>query len=253
MIRVKLQILGLVLLAAVLCTADVMAQPGGDRGRGGFGGPGWGGGRLLDLLSNELIQKELEMSDDQIAEVQTLRDDSRRRRGEAMSKVRELFQGGDRQAAMEKARTVFGDLTKEDETDIEDFLIGEQFDRLKQLSIQRDLAGRNPNGALGKLLDMVEATDDEKDKFEEVKEKLEKEAAEKIAEIKAQTVEQIARESLSGPKADKFMEFIGESMEGGAEAFRDRGWQGRGGRGGRGGDRGGRGGGGRDSRPEGDV
>ena len=85
-------------------------------------------------------------------------------------------------------------------------------------------------------------------------------AAEKIAKIRSETVEQIARESLSDDKADKFMGFIGEAMEGSAEAFRnqDRDFRGRSGRGGgsRGGDggKGGKGGGGkgRSSRPEGD-
>ena len=187
MIRVKLQILGLMLLAGFLCTADVMAQ---GRSRGG-------GNSLLELLGNEAVQKELDMSDDQVAEIEILMEDSRERRGEAMNKVRELFRDGDRDAAMDLARSAFGDLAKEDEAEIEDLLIGDQFDRLKQLSIQRELAGRNPGSAVKKLLDMVDATDEEKEKFEEVKAKLEKEAAEKIAKIRAQTIEQIARQSLS--------------------------------------------------------
>ena len=271
MIRVKFQILGLVLLAAFLCTADVFAQ-GGGRGRGG----GFGSSQLLDLLSNEAVQKELEMSDDQVAEIEELREGAAERRSEAIPEIREMFRnGGNREEAMGKAREVFGELAKEVELEVEDLLIGEQFDRLKQISIQRDLAGRNSRSALNKLLDLVEATDDEKDKFEEVKDRLEKEAAKKIAKIRSQTVEQIARQSLSDDKADKFMEFIGEAMEGSAEAFQDRGRGrggddgGRGGRGGRGGDDGGRGGrggdggkggkggkgggkGGRSGRPEGD-
>jgi len=238
MVRVKLQILGLVLLAMVLGAADVNAQ--GRRG-------GFGGDRLLDLLSNSAIQKELEMSEDQVAEIEILMEDSRERRGEAMKEVREAFQNGDREAAMDRAREVFGELAKEDDTDIENLLIGEQFDRLKQLSIQRDLIGRNPGSAMDKLLDLVEATDDEKEKFDEVKERLEKEAAEKIAKIRAETVEKIARESLAAPKAEKFMEFIGKAMEGGSEAFRNRGrddddrGRGRGGKGSRAGDGGGKG------------
>jgi len=233
MIRVKLQILSLILLAGLLCAADVMAQ-------------GRGGGGLLGLLNNEAVHKELDMSEDQIAEIETLMKDSRDRRGKAMEKVRELFKEGDRSAAMEMARSTFGDLSQEDEGDVEDLLVGGQFDRLKQLSIQRELAGRNPGSALNKLLDLVEATDDEKKKFEEVKGKLEKEAAKKIAKIRSQTVEQIARQSLSSAKAAEFMDFIGEAMEGGAEALRS---SGRGAWGG--GDRGGRSGGGKGGSGEG--
>ena len=255
MIRVKFQILGLVLLAALVCVADVSAQ---GRGRGG-------GDRLLDLLSNGAVQKELDMSEDQVAEIKKLEEESRERRGEAIREIREVFQNGDREEAMQRAREVFGELAKEDELEIDDLLIGEQFDRLKQISIQRQLVGRNSGSALNKLLDLVEATEDEKEKFGEVRERLEKEAAEKIAKIRSETVEQIARESLSDDKADKFMGFIGEAMEGSAEAFRnqDRDFRGRSGRGGgsRGGDggKGGKGGGGkggggkgRSSRPEGD-
>lgn len=260
MIRINIQILGLVLLAGFLCAADVVAQ-GGGRGRGGGG---FGGTRLLDLLSNETVQKELEMSDDQVAEVEALEEESRERRSEAMQEVRESFRNGDREEAMEKAREVFGELVKEDEADIEDVLIGEQFDRLKQISIQRDLAGRNAGSAMEKLLEQVDATDDEIEKFEEVKERLEKEAAAKIAKIRSQTLEQIARQSLSTDKADKFMDIIGKAIEGGAANLQNRGRGGRGGddggrggRGGRGGfDGGGKGGGkggGREGRrPEGD-
>jgi len=249
MIRVKLQILSLILLSGFLCTADVMAQ-----------GRGRGGNSLLGLLSNEAVHKELEMSDEQIAEIENLMESSRDRRSKAMNKVRELFKEGGREAAMEMARSVFGDLGKEDEADVEDLLIGDQIDRLRQLSIQRELAGRNPGSALNKLLDLVEATDDEKKKFEKVKEKLEKEAAEKIAKIRSQIVEQIARQSLSSAKADEFMGFIGEAMEGGAGAFRDRGrggWSG-GDRGGRDGAKGAKGGKGEEGgnrggdRPDGD-
>ena len=114
MIRVKLQILGLVLLAGALCTADAMAQ---GRSRGG------GGNGLLKLLANEAVHKELDMSEDQIAEIEILMEDSRDRRGEAMNKIRELFKDGDREAAMEMARSAFGDLAKEDEAEVEDCLL----------------------------------------------------------------------------------------------------------------------------------
>ena len=208
MIRINVQILGLVLLAGFLCASDVVAQRGGG---------------LLDLLSIESVQKELEMSSDQVAELETLKEESRERRNEARQEIRESFRnGGDRESAMQRARELFGELAKEDEADIEGVLIGDQFDRLKQVSIQRDLAGRNSGSAMERLLELVEATDDEKDKFEEVKEKLEKEAAAKIAKIRAQTVEQIARQSLSSAKADKFMDFIGEAMEGGVAALQNQ-------------------------------
>ena len=241
MFRVKFQILGLILLSGFLLTADVFAQ--GGRGRGGFRGDG-----LLTLLSNDTVQKELDMSSDQVAGLKELEEESNERRSEAIQEIRESFQNGDREEAMSRAREVFGELQEDVETDVKDLLVGSQFDRLKQIVVQRDLAGRNPSSAMEKLLDSVEATDEEKEKFEEVKSRLEKEAAEKIAKIKSQTVEQIVRQSLSAEKADKFMEFIGEAMPGGVSALqqdRGRGGRGGGGRGGRGGaDGGGKGGGG---------
>ena len=55
-------------LAFLLGATDVLAQPGGGRqgGRGGRGGGGGGEESSSRLLRNEAVQKDLELSSDQI-------------------------------------------------------------------------------------------------------------------------------------------------------------------------------------------
>ena len=70
--RGKYQVLGLLAVTALFCSADiVMAQPG----RGGRGGFGQVSG--LQLLVQEGIQKELELVDDQIESLVELQQEQR--------------------------------------------------------------------------------------------------------------------------------------------------------------------------------
>jgi len=73
-----------VVLGAVICAAactESFAQFGGGRGRGGFGGGG-GGTTPLTLISNEQVQKELGLNDEQKKKVQTLTEEMRKEREE---------------------------------------------------------------------------------------------------------------------------------------------------------------------------
>ncbi len=65
---------------AALMASSAFAQPGGAGGRGGRGGGGFGmGGRqtAVTLAGNEAVQKELALTDDQIAKVKTLGEEAR--------------------------------------------------------------------------------------------------------------------------------------------------------------------------------
>jgi Spy/CpxP family protein refolding chaperone len=63
-------------IALVVCLATVaQAQPGG--GRGGFGGGFGGGSNRLGLLRIEAVQKELGLTEDQIASIKKLSDELR--------------------------------------------------------------------------------------------------------------------------------------------------------------------------------
>jgi hypothetical protein len=117
--RVTLVMAGLVVaLATLALTSHAQQPPGGPGGRGqrggrggpggpggpGFGGPGFGGpggpgGNLVMLASNEVVQKELKMTDRQKALVKRVSD-------EQNTKRREVFQNLRQQTAAAKAQAV---------------------------------------------------------------------------------------------------------------------------------------------------
>lgn len=89
--------------AVVMCLASIAdAQPGRGPGRRGFGGGfgGFGGFGKLQLLQNSSIQKELEMTDEQIEKIKKLQEELRanspfgRGRGNFQGRGRGRGQGG---------------------------------------------------------------------------------------------------------------------------------------------------------------
>lgn len=117
-------------LAFALVGMSAMAQPPG--GPGGQRGPGMfmmGGGMMgySQLLRVEKVQKEIELTEDQKAELQKIEEQSRAR-------MRELFQGGgqDREAARQR----FEQARKETEKAIEGVLLPNQVKRLKEIRLQ---------------------------------------------------------------------------------------------------------------------
>lgn len=125
-----------VLLTIGLTAGAALAQPpGGPGGRGpggrgpfGFGLMGGGGMGWTQLLQIEKVQKEIELTDDQKADVEKIVTANR-------EKMRELFgqgQGGDRQANFEKMR----ELQQEAQKKIEGALLPHQVARLKEIRLQ---------------------------------------------------------------------------------------------------------------------
>ncbi|MGB4729022.1 MAG: hypothetical protein WBH86_16585 [Thermogutta sp.] len=120
-------------MAFALVAGTAMAQPpGGPGGPGGRGpgmfmmGPGGGVG-YAQLLRIEKVQKEIDMTDDQKAEVEKILEKSRER-------MRELFQGGgqDREAARQR----FQQAQQETQKAIEGVLLPNQVKRLKEIRLQ---------------------------------------------------------------------------------------------------------------------
>ncbi len=125
--------LAMVMLLTVGLTGGLaLAQPpqGGGRGPGGRPGFGMMGGGMgwAQLLRIEKVQKEIELTDEQKAEVEKITTENR-------EKMRELFtqgQGGDRQANIEKMRH----LQAEAQKNIEAALLPHQVARLKEIRLQ---------------------------------------------------------------------------------------------------------------------
>jgi hypothetical protein len=254
--------LSVLIAVGTLLVADAaLAQPGGGGGRGGqrggFGGFG-GGDNTLGLLSNQKVQEELELVDDQIQELQAIRDSS-------MQVMRDMFQGmqdvapQDRQARMEEMRTKIADKMKSFEDEANAVLLPHQKERLKQIGFQasgRGRGGANAGGALSneKLLDELGVSDDQRKEIEEATQKAREELQKKYQDL-VRAAENDILKVLTKEQRARYKELIGEPFDvqsmgggfgpGGPGAQGGRGGQGgpgaQGGRGGRGG-RGGQGG-----------
>ena len=134
--------LAMLALGAVVSIADVgFAQPGrGDRGRGW-----WGSGNMSTLLRDSKVQEELELVDDQIADLEEVQKAMR----EQMMK---MFRGGggfrdldetERRERMEEMRTLVQEKMNEVDGGLGDILLPHQLDRLKQLQFQSISLGAN--------------------------------------------------------------------------------------------------------------
>lgn len=214
--------LSLVMLFAA--TAD--AQPG--RGRGGLGG------NSFFLLMNETVQKELDISEDQLAEIRKLSEKLR-----------------DRELSREDRAELSTKIQDEIESDI---LFRPQRERLAQIQNQQRARGSSGGLTSDYLREELDITDKQLEEIREVAEEANEELQEKIAELRADAQKKILG-VLSSSQRRKYEDMMGKPFELGRGGF-GQGGQGRGGNfggrgGGRGGDGGGqRGGGTRPQRPD---
>ena len=172
----------LVLIGAmfVMCAGFVSiasAQPGGGPGGGGPGGRGFGGmmASPMMILRNEQMQKELEIVDDQLKELEAIGED-----------MRDSFQGL-RDMSQEERDTKFREINKKFEERINEVLLPHQQKRLKQITTQFSSRGRD--GIAGSLTDGdlakdLKITDEQKAKLKEVGEEARKEMDEKTRKIR---------------------------------------------------------------------
>jgi Spy/CpxP family protein refolding chaperone len=131
------------ILAVILMTAPAFAQRqggGGFRGfGGGFGFGGFGGG-IAGLLQIEEVRKEVELLDDQWAQVQKINEDARAAREQGGGFDREAFQNlseEEREKRMTELREQFQKRAQETEAKVKEVLLPHQTERLEQLALQR--------------------------------------------------------------------------------------------------------------------
>lgn len=146
-------------------------QQEGQRPRGGFGGGrGFGGGGFgfseQALLGNEQVQKELELSADQVAKLTKLREDSQAEMRKQFEGIRELPED-QRRAKFEEMRTKGEAAQKEHRSKVNEVLLPDQRERLKELAVQAQGTGAlfNPETA-----EALKLTEEQKKKLETIRE-----------------------------------------------------------------------------------
>jgi Spy/CpxP family protein refolding chaperone len=207
---------------AVLVASPALAQrQRGDRPRGERP-QGFGGGSVF-LLSQESVQKDLKLSDDQVTKVKELQ-----------KKQREALQGVSR----EERRTKMQEQAKATQKAVKEILKPEQQKRLDQITLQRE-----GTRALSRkeVAEALKISDEQKEKIKTIREEARKEtsglrgngnnqdARKKVAEIRKSSSEKVMNVLTSEQKA-KLKELQGEPFNGEIKRPQFRGVEGRGGR-----------------------
>ncbi len=216
-------------LACLFLANDAMAQRGG-----------WGGGGRLELLNNRDVQKELDLVDDQLEDIEDMMSAQRDVMRNAFSGMREKFQGvsrEERDELMASIRSTIQEKMKEVDEKVSGVLVPHQLARLDQLVFQNSMRRGGATAAFenAAVRDKLKLTDEEIVKLKEKEEEVKKDLEEKIKKLRAEAQDEILS-VLSAEKQASVKEMIGESFEmtGGRG---DRGRGRRGGDRGRGGDR----------------
>ena len=203
---------------ACLLSAQTQAQPPGGFGRGGGGGPGgpgggmFGGGGPIQLIQRPDVQQELELLDDQKAQLKALGDKVRDRMGEMFGRQRGGGDQGNRDELVGNLRK----FNEEIQADVDKILLPHQSKRLKQLEVQQRMRGGGVMGALGgDVAEQLGISEEQQDKLREKAQGLDQEMRKKMTEIRKQLQDQLLAE-LSPDQRKQFNDLVGEPFE-----FRD--------------------------------
>lgn len=176
-------------MAAVMASS-AFAQPGGAGGRGGRGGGGFGGGGMMGgrtqstvtLAGIEAVQKELALTEDQIAKVKTLGEEARaelRPSGDGFAGLRDLPED-ERRAKMTEMMAKQAETSKavaeKYKPKLAAVLDAKQVERLDQIAIQAAGSQAYSDPAVVKALNL---TQDQQDKIASIN----KEYGEKTREL----------------------------------------------------------------------
>jgi hypothetical protein len=221
-------------------------QGRGGQGRGGAFGVGGGMGRgmgvdRLALLNIEAVQQELDLSEDQLAQVTALREETqagrrgqRGQRGEGGERpdFRNMSEE-ERNAFMEERRKEREEQAKAELAKISEILEEDQVGRLNELWVQAQgiAALQNPEIAA-----KLQITDDQREELREVSRDLQEEmmaemrelrnsgdreaVQAKMAELRKEMEEEVL-DVLNDSQKQKFAALKGEPMEGLDEALRE--------------------------------
>jgi hypothetical protein len=210
-------VLGVALLLA--SAVPVLAQEGQGGGRGGRGGRGGGmGGGPAQLLTIEVVQKDLKLDQDQIDKVKKVAADMGEKMRSEMSGLRDLSP----EERREKMQEVGKKMTEDTMKALADVLKPEQMDRLKQIQLQRRGPQAFTDAEVQKSLNL---TDEQKEKIKTINEDLTKEmgdlrgggrgnpqAGEKMAAVRKEATDKIMA-VLTDPQKETWKTMTGKPIE----------------------------------------
>lgn len=196
----------LALALAAICVTPVLAQPGG--GRGGFGR----GGGMTGLLRSDEVQAELEITEEQLADLQAMGEEMRDEMRAKFEGMRDLPQE-ERRERFASMRDEMQSMQSEAEERMGDILLPHQVARLKEISLQQQIRGGGLQGTMrGPLAEELGITDEQREQMTTKAQELQEEMEQKIEELRNN-----AREELMGlltpEQRSKLETMIGSDFE----------------------------------------
>ncbi len=178
--------------------------------RGWFGQ----GDSAINLLQNEKVREDLELVDDQVNELQTLRDQIYQEMRDMWSGMRDLSREERREKFVEM-RANMEARRGEIEEQINGVLLPHQQKRLSQLSMQNQ--ARREGGTIGfaasdKLAEKLNLTDEQKEQLKKAAAEAKKELEEKIKRLQ-EKAEQKVLAVLTTEQRDQYNELMGDSFK----------------------------------------
>jgi Spy/CpxP family protein refolding chaperone len=206
--------IGLVWLLALGCSLALVGSPAQAQPQRGFGGGpgafggGFGFGGLSDVLRREDARKELELLDDQVAQLEKLNEGRREKMRDLFSGMRDIPQ--DQRG--EKMRELFQKAQQDLEADIGKILLPHQMKRAKQLAAQLRLRGGVRSVLGDQMAQDLGLTEDQKEKLRTKSEQLEEQLRKKYAELRSQAQNELLQ-LLTPAQQAKWKEMVGEPFE----------------------------------------
>lgn len=180
-----------------------------------------GGSGMMNLLQNDSVRNEVELSDEQY---QKMQDFYQQRRTDIMKQVQQLTQlsrGGDDKVNNEtvklrgkKIKELIDGQQKEAEEKLKDLLLPHQLKRLEQVALRVQMKNVGTLNALvdGKLKEALELSDEDvtslKDRWQEIDAQLQKD----IAKLRDKAKQDLLKE-LSPTQKRKLDEVLGEEFD----------------------------------------
>jgi hypothetical protein len=225
-----------VVFALMLCVTDALAQGPGRGGRQ-RGGRNQGGAteNPQRLLQSEAVQKELEMTEEQLEALKELSAGQGRGQGIDREAMRAQFEGLSQEERMEKFREMRDTRSKDQLKQIGEILLPHQMERLTQLSAQATARSGARGLISGSLAEKLNITDEQKKQLQQRSDELQQEMNKEIAKLRADMQAKLLQVLTTQQQAE-YKALVGESFtfeqrqrgsdRGGAGGGRNRGERG---------------------------
>lgn len=167
-------------------------------------------GDAFSMLNNPSVQKDLQLVDEQLEQIQDISEDFSKRIREKLDEMKD----GDGNMKIQGAgfAELIADLKSQQREQIENILLPNQQDRLKQVSRQMKMKRMGSQRAVTELLAKeLGISDEQKERIEEKSKKLQAELEAKIAELRAKAKKDLFQE-LSQDQRKKLENLLGDEF-----------------------------------------